>query len=248
MAIETNPSDTVLDEAPARALKFLAAMSTNAYVWAALARRGYSDAEHEKGWQLLFKATGYRKPLAPAVDRSEASAAIAEIDAWDEPTFRVSRAALAGPFREQCEYLFQDLEPQTGAGAIVSVTTFLDRLDALDGGDKSRAATKKKDHAAVAKLAERGITPEARKGMRKLLATALTAPPELAPEATADGNAEARRAAKGELRQWYAEWSEVAKADLRRRDHLILLGLAKRKVKKKEAKDPAEKPAAGGAK
>lgn len=36
--------------------------------------------------------------------------AIAVIDGWDEPTFRVARAALARDFPDQGQFVFQDLQ------------------------------------------------------------------------------------------------------------------------------------------
>ncbi len=49
-----------------------------------------------------------------------------------------------------------------------------------------------------------------------------------------DVEAERKREAELEqallkLRAWYAEWSEIARASIKRRDHLIALGLARRK-------------------
>jgi hypothetical protein len=164
-----------------------------------------------------------------------ASAAIAELDAWDEPNFRIARATLADEFPEQADHVFEGLEPSTGAGAIVSVKTMLDRLDDLENG-KDRKATRKVDHAALAKLAERGITPEERARLRKLLKIALGAPDTAvtAAEPPAMNDAE-QTAAKRALWGWLNEWSEVAKVLIKRRDFLIQLGFAKRKKRAKGA-------------
>jgi len=188
-------------------------------------------------------AAGFRRAASAALARPEAAAAIAELDAWDEPNFRVARAALA-TMPEQLAYVFDNLEPQKGVGAVASVTTFLDRADGLESS-KERKATRKADQAALDKLAERGIGPDERKRLRGLLATA-TASPEaeaLLPAGTSDSAKEA--AAKAEQREakialWtlLSEWSEVAKADIKRRDHLIQLGIAKRKAKKNTPKAP----------
>jgi hypothetical protein len=243
MATTDGPSDTVLDETPARALKFMSAVSTNPTVRAILERRGYTDAYHEKGWELLLKASGYKRAAPPAApSRPEAAAAIAELDKWDEPHFRIARAALA-EFPEQRDFLFTDLEPQTGAGAVVSVTTFLDRLDQLEK-DKNRKATRKTDLAALAKLSERGISEAERARLRGLLKVSMASPEPSAaaakaskqPKPDAANDAEPRKA-KLALWTFYSEWSEIARADIKRRDHLIQLGLAKRKAPKKTEKD-----------
>lgn len=235
------PSDTVLDETPGRALKLLGAIGTNPYVRAALAKRGYTEATHEQGWTLLLAAGGYRQPTSalPEAD-GEAVAALAEIDAWDEPNFRVARAAL-GTSPEQLAFVFEGLDAASGPGAIVSVSMFLDRLDALRTG-KGRAGSKKEDHAALDKLAERGISEVECKRLRKLVETAKRGISEAHATAPAEPpkNVAQRRAAKAALYAFFAEWSEIARADIKRRDHLIQLGLAKRKSPKRDPKPSDE--------
>lgn len=235
------PSDTILDETPARALKFLGAVSTNRAVRAILAKRGYSQSDHERGWQLTLKASGYRRPVPVVLDTPASRDAIAEIDAWDEPNFRVARAALVGDFPEQHAFVFQDLAPQTGVAAVASVTTFLDRLDELESG-KDRKATRKVDQAALAKLASRGIDAAERARLRKLLETARGPSAEAPTDAEQAGEPAADetepREAKLALWRWYVEWREVARADIKRKDHLIQLGMAERKAPAKRLKMP----------
>jgi hypothetical protein len=232
VAIIIEPSTRVLDETPARAVKFLGAISTNPNIHAILGTRGYLKATHDRGWDLMLTASGYRRPRAAVLDSPAATAAIAELDAWDEPNFRIARAALADEFPDQAEHVFEGLEPSTGAGAIISDKTFLDRLDELESS-KDRKSTRKVDHAALAKLAERGITPEERARMRKLLDVALGAPEPVATDAGAPAtNAAEQTAAKRALWGWLNEWSEVARTIIQRRDYLIQLGLAKRKTRK----------------
>jgi hypothetical protein len=157
MTDTTGPSDTVLDELPPRALKLMGAVSTNPYIRAVLAKRGY--------------------------------------------------------------------------------TLFLDRLDALENGE-DRVPTRDADHAALAKLAARGIDSDERTRLRELLAVAQgspttdEAPPSIKPDPKAEAD---RRQARLDLYAFFNEWSEIARADIKRRDHLIQLGLAKRKVAKKKA-------------
>ncbi len=247
MANLAGPSDTVLDEITPRALKFLGALSTNPYIRATLAKRGYTDAHHNNGWTLLLRASGYRKPTGTVRSAPEATSAIATIDAWDEPNFRVARATLAAEFPDQLTFVFQDLEAQDGVGAVVSVTTFLDRLDELESG-KDRKATRKVDQAALVRLAERGIDEGERKRLRGLLGVALSSPPsdDGAPSVAADpkGAGELREA-KVALYNFHAEWSEIARADIKRRDYLIQLGMASRKTGKKKKKDEEEDKGGG---
>lgn len=229
MAKTTDPSDDVLEKAPGRAIKMIGAISTNPRIYAALATRGYDATEHDRGWNLLLAATGYRIPRPAALEQPKSRAAIVELDAWDEPNFRVAQATLQVEFPDQCEFLFENLEPATGAAAVVSISTFLDRLDVLESG-KGRKATHKQDHAALKKLATRGITSDERKRLRGLLAIALVAPdaPAEAP-LPAPMTIPQRRTALRALWAWMNEWSEIAKAEIKRRDYLIQLGVAKRK-------------------
>ncbi|APR77025.1 Hypothetical protein A7982_02372 [Minicystis rosea] len=229
------PSDSVLDDVASRSVAFLGGVSRNRGIRAVLSLRGYTQDDHERGWQLTFKASGYRRPAPVILESPAAVEAIAAIDKWDEPTFRIARAALVGAFKEQHDFVFQDLTAQTGAASVVSVTTFLDRLDALESGE-DRKATRKVDQAALKKLTARGITKEERTRMRDLLVIARGPSAETtpAPEAEDDDSIEEQiREAKIELWRWYAEWAEIARADIRRRDWLIVLGLAKRKQAKK---------------
>ncbi|MEO7329314.1 MAG: hypothetical protein ABI193_12090 [Minicystis sp.] len=235
MSILTEPSDRILEETPARTLKFLGAVSTNAHIHAALVTRGYSKEVHDRGWDLMLTASGYRKPRAVVLNDPAAAAAIAELDAWDEPNFRIALAALADDFPEQATFVFDDLEPSTGAGAIVSVKTFLDRLDTLESG-KDRKATRKVDHAALEKLAKRGFPAAERARLRKLIEVGLGAPEPATTDAgdvpTKDTDPTEQRAAKRALWGWLNEWTEIARAVIKRRDWLIQLGLAKRKARK----------------
>jgi hypothetical protein len=247
-----SPSDSLsrqtLEETPQRALAFLSGVGTNAAIRTLLSGRGYSEAEHQEGWELLHLAAGYETPLAvPREDRAAAEA-IAAIDAWDEPNFRLARAALTRRFPEQAEFLFQDLNAACGPAALLSVRTFLDRLDMLEGKRPGRnhkhKATQKADQAAVATLEARGITPTERAGLRRLIAVAergAKADPKSA-EASAAAEAQATRRAQAllELRGWFDEWAEVARVIITRRDYLIRLGLARRKKSKKE--DPTTPP------
>ena len=243
------PSDTVLDETPARALKFFGAVSMNGGIRAALEQRGYTEAIHENGWDLVRRASGWRKASATPQQQTEAAKALAEIDKWDEPHFRIARAALVA-MPAQRKFLFEGLEAQQGIAAITSVGTFLDRTDELEKGEE-RKKTRKADHAALAKLAERGIDGAERKRLRALLAIATGSPVPAQPvspevKTKAEEQKTEQRAAKIELWLLFHEWSEIAKSDISRRDYLIQLGLAKRKVKKPKGGGGGGKGGSGG--
>src|SRR5262249_17448513 len=158
----------------------LSTLSKSSLVHAALAERGYTEADHKEGWDLLLQISGYNSPAAamsqedPAVTR-----AIVELDQWDEPNFSLIHPPLPRRHPAQAACLFNNLEPATGAGAVVSVSTLLDRLDALESG-ADRVATRTADQAALATLAQRKLTKEERARLRALVDVALK-PAEVAP-------------------------------------------------------------------
>lgn len=222
------PSDPVLDAVAVRAFQFLRAVSCNAGIRAAFAQRGYNEEIHQGAWTAVLKAAGFSKESQAALERPESAAALAQIDAWDEPTFRIAHAILA-PMPEQQAFVFNGLTPQSGAASVGSVTTFLDRLDELESG-KNRKATRKEDLAAIQKLADRKIDANERRRMRDLLKTAVGFSDPAVPESPKDTKQkDEQRQAKIAVWYYLNEWSEIAKQDITRRDYLIQLGLAKRK-------------------
>jgi hypothetical protein len=114
------------------------------------------------------------------------------------------------------------------------VATFLKRIEALEAGtDRGRTASRKEDKQAVALLEKRGLTTAERKRLGKLVDIALGPTPVLDSPAstTAQGD---RRQALLSLKLWYNEWATVAHATIRKRNHLIRLGLASRHVSRRE--------------
>ncbi|AGP35225.1 hypothetical protein SCE1572_12285 [Sorangium cellulosum So0157-2] len=244
------PSRQVLAEVPGRALRFLSAAGKNRQIRALLRERGYTDEDHREGWELLHRASGFGTGEPDEVEDAEVGKAVAELDAWDEPYFRFIRAALLRRHPAQEKFVFDNLTAQAGAAAVVSVKTLLDRLDALEKSPK-RKATRKEDHAALETIAKRGITKEERSRLRQLvdIASGGGAAAEEG-EGAEDGGAERAVIDSQEhlealraLHAWYREWSETARAFIKRRDFLVRLGLAHRKMKVKVKPSPAAPPA-----
>jgi hypothetical protein len=226
----------VLAATPGKVLTFLRAAATKLEIRAALFAVGYSAEEQAAGWSLLQRATGYVPGVASVSDDAAARAALAEVDAWDEPGFRRISAALERLHPEQHAFVFAGLEAAQGAGSVLSVTSLLDRLDELESSS-ARTATRVADRAAIATLTARGITPELRRQLRELVRAAQTAePPRFAGDVAVDEQEAALRA----LRAWYRDWSETARAVIRRRDHLLMLGLSQRKSMRSEDEDEVE--------
>ncbi len=241
VAVIPDPSIAVLNQTPTRVLPFLRAMATRIEVRVVMAANGYTEEEQLLGWKLLLSATGYKAPPMPITDDARARASIAELDAWDEPGFRRIHAALGRLYPDQDAFVFAGLEPSTGPGAVLSVATLLDRLDALESSP-ARAAKRDGDQAALATLARRGVDKNERNRLRALVTTAQQA--KIPVMAIADPSiATARDQALRDLYAWYNDWSQTAHAVIRRRDHLLLMGLAKAKRSKADPVVPGPSPA-----
>jgi hypothetical protein len=226
MSTLTNYQVRVLEGTPVQALTFLRTSATKVEIRARLFEAGYSEEEQRLGWRLLLDASGHRPESLPESDDAAARAALAEVDDWDEPGFRRVAAALGRLHPEQHAFVFDGLKAAQGQGALVSVTTLLDRLDALESAP-DRHATREADHAALATLEQRGIGRQVREHLRERIAVALTAKaPVPTPEQPMTPE---REQALRELRAWYVDWAETARAIITRRDHLIMLGLSRRK-------------------
>jgi hypothetical protein len=224
-------TDDTLAATPTRALQLLSAVATVPAIGAAMATRGYSKTEHDEGWQLLQDASGRARPLQPPSTDKRVRAAMDEIDAWDEDGFAIAEASLSRHYPAQAAFVLADLHASRGAGAVLGVKTFLDRLDALDH-DPEREATREKDHGALRLLAERGITAEERRRLAALVEIATSvAPVDAHAQRAEEHSRQELHEALVRLRAWYDEWSAVGRRVVKRRDHLIRMGLAQRKTK-----------------
>lgn len=240
------PSSTVgletLEATPTRALTFLRAVGTHLAIRATLLAHGYTDADHQEGWALLHAASGFG--VGTTIDAIDADVrdAIRALDTWDEDGFRIVSATFQRRFPTVADKVLAGIGPSNGSAAVVGVSTLLDRLDALS---QSQAPD---DQAAIALLSKRGIDAAERTRLRALVAKAqsvdATAASDLAAaQASQQANAQRHLAALAQLRGWYEEWSDIARATVKRRDYLIRLGLAARRSPKK----PEPKPADGAA-
>ncbi|WP_434046547.1 MULTISPECIES: hypothetical protein [Sorangium] len=165
------PSRQVLAEVPVRVLKFLSAAGKNKQIRALLRERGYTGEDHREGWTCSTASPGPAPASPTSVEDAEVGKATAELDAWDEPHFRLIRAALQRRHPAQEKFVFDNLTAQVRPAALVSVKTLLDPLGALEES-RARKATRKDDHAALETLAKREITKEERSRPRQLVESA----------------------------------------------------------------------------
>jgi hypothetical protein len=218
--------DITLEQTPMRLMALLRGIGTIKPVREVLRPLGYTADEHARGWKLLHRCSGFVE--GESADDNNVADTIAQIDAWDEPTFAIAEAALRHRHPAQHAYVFRDLKPSRGVGAVVGAHTFLSRLDALEAAPE-RVATRAADHAALATLAARGVTPEERKRVWAMVRAA----EELADDAGPDARELSAAEQQGRLREaraFYEEWSTIARTLVTRRDLLIRLGLAQRKA------------------
>jgi hypothetical protein len=250
-AVVEAPSRQVLAETPERALRLLAAAGKSLPIRALLRSKGYTDEDHKEGWDLLHRASGFGLGEPDETEDAEVGRAVTALDAWDEPNFRIIRAALERRHPAQAKFVFDNLVPQVGPGAVLSVKTLLDRLDALERSPE-RKATRKADLAALKTLEGRGITRAERERLRELVKIATGDASGAGAEEGAEGargvpepelpvvDSEQHQRALVDLHAWYKEWSETARALIKRRDFLVRLGLATRKRRDKKTTTKGE--------
>jgi hypothetical protein len=245
--ISPDVSTRTLDTYPARALNLLKTIASDMAISTAMSSRGYTEADQNEGWSLLHAATLYGHFAGQAITEAAGRKAIEEIDAADEAVFRVISATLGRRFPEQGELVLAGIGAVRGAGAVLHMGILLDRLDQLESGQGRDAATRARDQAALTVLASRRITPDERARLRKLVETAKRVAPTLASPSAREEQERKRIAGLVALRDWFLEWSEIARVVVKRRDVLIRMGLAnqRRAVETEEEEAPA--PATGGA-
>jgi len=226
-------SRQIVDETAARCLMFLKAVGTFLPIRVVLARHGYTVEEHQLGWTLLHKVAGFFATFPTQNEEQTVREAITEIDSLDEPLFRRARAALVRLHPAQEAFVFAGLEPATGAGAVLSMETFLERLDELEHG-AAREASRDADRAALETLGARGIDKSERERLGALVRIAQEG---ATPTIDSPAEEEARKDLLA-LRSWYQDWSETARTVIARRDHRIRLGLSKRKRARKDEPEP----------
>ncbi len=233
-------SARTLEDTPGRAVTFLRGVGTTPAIRIGMRARGYSAADHSEGWRLVQAASGFTGDDEQEVRTDRVvTEAIAALNANDEDLFRIIRSA-SRKHPAAVAFIVAGLAPVDGPEAALGVETLLERLNALQSGAE-RKATRKDDAKALATLAERGLHKTERARLAALVATAKTLRDDRTPDDDAEAAATAAYiGALDELRGWFEEWTQVARAAIKRRDHLIRLGLAERRppTKNEEPSDP----------
>ena len=220
-------SEETLENGVLRVVKFTQSVVTNAAIRAQLKSRGMNAAELKNATDLL--AVVCQIPDEPQVVGDDAiRAAFNFIDANDEEVYGIVNASLRHNYPEQHGYLTKGIGPAKGMLALVNMRTFVVRWDELASGE-TRPQTRKTDREALALAETRGLRAELMTALRANLKIVEDLNPET--EAIRDQAFRVRRLeALVALRKWYLEWSEIARIAIKRRDHLISLGLASRRT------------------
>jgi hypothetical protein len=228
-----------LETIPSRALDFLRGTGRNLAVFASLQRRGYDKIIHQQGWDFL-QATGRTALVSTGKEMDpKVAAAVAQADAMDGDLIKVVTAAWKVRFPEQLKFVLGQMKASTGMEAVLNCRTIVLGLQAMEDGAE-RASTRQQDAEALAILAKRGLGPSERKELASIVEIATSTPetrPPTPEQVAAEDEAYVR--ALGDLWVWYDEWSEIARVEVKRRDRLMLLGLAHRKFSGEDVEDPA---------
>lgn len=189
----------------------------NRRVRRALAAHGFREEDFEGFARLkdIAKSRLNLKPLEldPRLVR--------ELDERKNRWFPIVDATQRHNFPDIHARVFLKLRQTEGVEVVLSVSTLLDRLDEVVA--PVREGGMSDGRAAVTLLEGRGLTEEVVAAARALLGEIGSLEPD---DDTADAELEAqeREAAERRLWSWYLEWSPIARAAIRDRRLLRMLG------------------------
>lgn len=233
MKSQTNPqislSHSVLTETPYNAYQFLKG-AANGEINKQLATVGYDRAAHLEGWSLFYQVSNAGPSHPVESPENVSNKAIGEIKSWIVQGFRRVRAALDRKWPDVSKFVFADIDGSSN-GPVFELATFLDRISDLEKSPE-RKATRKQDHAALEALSSRGLNDVVFKQLRALLneAQVVQAAPVSSPDARTD--------AVVELYLWLRDWRETARAVVKNKSQLRMLGIAGKRAKKNATTTP----------
>lgn len=175
---------------------------------------GYTQAISDQGFDLIENV--HQRAAEVVRLETPAQANIDYLAAWDQDGLALADGALTG-FPEIKKVVLEGLAPTDGVDSVDVVHRLLRRLKALEGtvdGD-----------AALARLAAVGLTPEFRAELEERVRIARGGDSFSGPIVEGNPYIDALLA----VRDWYYEWSTIAHAKIKRREHLIRIGLAERR-------------------
>jgi hypothetical protein len=195
----------------------------NPRICEALAGQGFASEDLEKGWILLRSVARSRLDALNASPDGIEPSVLADLDRWQSRWFAVAEVVLCRHYPRIAQKVFAGLCPAEGPRVVQTLETLIKRLrsvfDATD--DESRAA--------VARLAQKGLTQHVVGQAWSLLdGTKLrSSTPGVSSALSWEPQVEHERAEQ-ELWDWYVSWSRVALAAITERTLLRAIGLSTR--------------------
>lgn len=225
-----------LTQKTTRVLRFLLGLR-QPQIAGLLVAHGFGDNDLEEGWRMLREAVGARldraTPPAPPPVKTK------QLDQFENKWFPIAAATLQRAYPQVNEKLFLNLSQTEGAEVVVSVGTFIERIEALGTDDDGRAD--REDAEARALLERRGLTTAVITQAKQLIeglerkASAEEMPIDPEPEFT-----ERQLAAERAMWAWYREWSSISRAIIKNRNYLRQLGFLQRSVSHDQGEPPLE--------
>ena len=210
-------SKKALSEKVQRMIQFLLALKKR-HIARTLAGYGFKQATLNQGWALVHAVVGTEFDATP--ERPGDPKDLLLLDDWENCWFPITSATLLANFPAIHARVFLNLVQTEGPALVPSITTLLNRIDALESPDATQ-----EDKDARALLTERGLTADRIKEARTLLQrlTTLAPLPPTTEEEDAAADAE-EQAAEDAMWTFYKEWSVIARAAIKSRAHLKTLG------------------------
>lgn len=196
-----------------RMLAFLMGLG-NREIARALQRYGFDQAALDEGWTLLRQTATVQLDAPP---RQLTREDVERLDAWENLWFPIAGAVLQHHHREVHAAVFHKLRQTCGNEVVLSVGTFVTRIDELAGSGNGEA---------LATLARHGLTEEVLAEARDLLAGVMQ-PPPVEPRGAEDEPA-AALAAQEAMWAYYLLWSAIARSTISDRRLLRKLGFLRK--------------------
>ena len=213
-----------------RVLKLLIGLR-NPRVAEALRQFGFQHSDLDEGWQRLRDLTAGK--LSMRAPGKQDPALLAQLDTWENRWFPVASATLRARFPTVHEWLFLNLTQTEGAAVIVSVGTFVERVNKL-ASEPSLGAQGAEARELLSARGLNAATVQVATDMLTKLGT--VAPAE--PVAPIDPEVQAQ--AEAAMWKWYLEWGEIARVAITDRRLLRELGYLNAKRPISEEGEPSE--------
>ena len=196
---------------------------------------GYSDEDHQQGWELLRNFCQLRRPDLGKYIMESKRAYMDELKKLVADTIARAFAGLGHHFPEQERFIRSRLPEQEGANAVLLTESFMESVKVLDEGTApEREALRDEDRLAVTLLRERRILDERAELRLTLLLNEVKAPDMGDGPGEEAAYLELYRTRFEAFQAWVKDWSRTALIGLSDRRHLISMGLVTRKLKREQ--------------